>query len=177
MTATETASRETAKVLCELIESQMGLSKDTVSIYNQKRRLTNKAGIWIDVAIIGQTIIAANTKPINDPAQPELLEVQTVVQQEVLQVDIMSADDSARLRRLDVVLALTGTGAQQACERYAMKISNLPQSFVDASEIEASARLNRYAITVTVLRSYSKARTIPTFTAFQNPPQTLLVNP
>lgn len=177
MSAIEPASRETAKVICELIESQMGLGKDTVSIYNQKRVLTKKEGLWISVSIIGQGIISATTKPVNDPAQPDLIEIQTIVQQEIYQIDILSADDSARQRRLDVVLALTGTGAQQACERYAMKISNLPQSFVDASEIEASARLNRYAITVTVLRSYSKARTIPTFTAFQNPPQTLLVNP
>ena len=177
MKAIEPVDRETAKVLCELIESQMSLPKGTVSIYNQKRALGAKSGLWVTISILGQRIFGTSSVPINDPSQPDLIEVQTISQQEIYQIDIMSADDSARQRRIEVVMALTGIGAQQASERYSLKISNLPQSFVDVSEVEASARLNRYAITVTVLRAYSKARTAPTFTVFQNPPQTLLVNP
>lgn len=172
-----TATRETAKILCELIVSQMNLRTTDVSIYNQKRDLTKKKGIWVDVAIIGETTVASTTRPVNDPLQTDLTEVQTISQQEILQIDIMSADDSARMRRKEVIFALSGTAAQQAAETYSLKISNIPQSFVDVSEVEASARLNRYAITVTVLRAYSIVRTIPTFTVFQNPPQKLLVNP
>jgi hypothetical protein len=170
------AYRETVKVIADLLESEMDLAKDIVAVYNSARRIPPKKGFFIDVAILGEAPFAANARPVNDPAEPEVVAVQTIAQREILQVDIFSADDSARLRRIDMIFALTGIAAQQACERHAMKISNLPQSFIDLSQVEASTRLNRYALTVTVIRSYSKAKTVPSFAVFQVPPRAIIVN-
>lgn len=169
--------RETCLVLCGLIQSQMGLEDGVVSIYNQKRRLQPKSGLYIDVAIVGDRPFASNYRPVNDPAQADVTEVQNVAVQELLQIDIFSRNDQARLRRMEIVFALTGVAAQQACEENAMSIGRLPASFVDVSEIEGAARLNRYSLTFNVLRGYQLTRSAPTFSRWQNPPQTILVNP
>jgi hypothetical protein len=169
--------RETCLVLCDLIQSQMALEKGVVSIYNQKRILTPRSGLYIDVAIIGDRPFAANSKPVNDPALPDVTEVQTVAQQEILQIDIFSKNDQARLRRIEVLFALTGVAAQQACERHSMKIARLPARFVDLSQGEGPARLNRYAITFNVLRGYQLTRAVETFSDWQNPPRQIITNP
>jgi hypothetical protein len=169
--------RETCLVLCDLIQSQMALEADVVSIYNQKRRLVPKSGLYIDVAIVGDRPFAANSKPVNDPAQPDVLEVQNTAIQELLQIDIFSKNDQARLRRVEIVFALTGVAAQQACEQHAMKIGRIPASFVDLSQGEGAARLNRYALTFNVLRGYQISRTVPTISDWQNPPQLIITNP
>lgn len=173
---TEIAIRETTKLIADLLQEQMGLEDDVVAIYNQKRVLKPKSGLYLDVAIIGNKVYAATSAPVNDPAQPDLVEVQTVAMQEIVQIDIFSANAEARLRKAEVIMALTGIGAQQSMERHAYAIARIPPSFVDVSEVEGSARLNRYALTFNVLRAYSKARTAPTFTEFQSTRE-FLVNP
>lgn len=164
-------TRETLKVIADLIQSQMGLKEGATAIYNQKRLLGNTSDIQVAVAFLGAKPYAANSRPVNDPAKPDLVEVQSVQQQEVIQVDIFSKSSDARLRKVEIIFAMTGVAAQQACETYGMKIGRIPVSFVDLSEGEGAARLNRYAITFNVLRSYSASRSVQTFSTFENPPQ------
>lgn len=173
----EVEQRETIKLLAELIESQMDLKNGVVAIYNQQRRIPPTEGLFVDVAFLGQKTYGATTRAVNDPAEPDLVEVQTVSAAEVYQIDIFSADSSARLRKNDLIFALSGVAAQQLQEKWSCKISPVPNSFVDVSELEGAARLNRYALTITVIRAYSKARRSPTFVTFQNPPTAILVNP
>lgn len=169
--------RETAKILADILTERMALEEGSIVLYNQKRRLKPKSGLMLDIAILGQQTYGNSSKMVDVPGELDLVEVQTISAQEVYQIDIFSANDSARLRRNEPILALSSVYAQQLSERHALKISRLPQSAVDVSGVEASARLNRYAITVTVLRSYSVASSVPTFDAFQNPPRSILVNP
>lgn len=169
--------RPTEKILADLIQEGLGVPPGIVAIYNSQRRIPPKLGFFVDVAILGFAPFAVATRPTNDPSEPEVVAVQTIAQREIYQIDIFSADDSARLRKIDMLFALTSVAAQQQSERHSFRIANIPASFVDASEIEASRRLNRFALTVTVLRSYSKAETVPTFSQFQIPPREIIVNP
>ena len=173
----EQSAPETVKLLCELLQDQMDPPSDVIQIYNQDRRLPPAKGYFIDVAILNARPFAVNKKYVVDPATTNLVERQTINEQEMIQIDIFSWDDSARLHKLDIIFALNSIAAQQLAEQWAFKIGRIPSSFVDASEVEASKRLNRYAITFSVLRGYQKLNYAPTFTVFQNPPQKLLVNP
>jgi hypothetical protein len=172
----ETEVRETILVVAELIQSQMQLENGVVSIYNQRRKLGKGRGLQVDVALLGNRPFSVRSRSVNDPARPDLVERQCANEQETIQVDVFSYDDSARLRRIEVLFALTGVAAQQACEKYAMKIARVPASFVDLSEGEGAGRLNRFALTFNVLRGYSIERTVETFSTFTIPPQ-LVVNP
>lgn len=172
-TVVEQGTRETIEIFCELISREMNAPLNAVQIYNQKRRLPTTKGYFVDVAIIGEKPFAVNSRQGPLYANPEiqdLLSTQTVNVQEMIQVDIFSYDASARLRKYDLLFALQGDSAQRMAEQYAFKIARLPQSFIDASEVEASARLNRFALTVLVLRAYERQKQIGSFTSFGIPP-------
>ncbi len=168
--------KETCVVLAELIQTQMDLPDNIVAIYNQRRQLPAQEGLWIDVAVLGERVFGMSNRTHNDPETNDLIEVQGINTQEQIQIDIMSKDSSARLRRVEIIFALTGIAAQQAQERHSLRIANLPTSFVDLSEIEAAARLNRYAITFNVLSFHEMSRRIVPFQFFQIPPA-ITVNP
>ncbi len=175
-TTLEEGAPETCKLLCQLLQASMRPPKNAIQIYNQDRRLPAATGYFIDVAILNDRPFAVNKKFVVDPATTNLVEQQTINSQELIQIDIFSWDNSARLRKLDIVFALNSILAQQLAEKWAFKIGRIPASFVDASEVEGSKRLNRYAITITVLRGYTKTQSAETFTTFQNPPRQILVN-
>ncbi len=167
----------TIEILSLLIEQQMRLKPGVSQIYNQKRRLPPAEGFFIDVAILGDVPFGVNKRYVNDPATTNLVEQQTINQQELVQIDIFSFDQSARLKKLGIIFALNSTQAQQLSEKFAFKIARIPTSFVDASEVEGNARLNRYSITFAILRAYGFIQPAETFTEFQNPPKEILVNP
>lgn len=168
---------ETIELVAGLIADDMATDPGVVQIYNQKRRLPPVKGFFVDVALLGTKPFAVKRGYENDPASADLREVASCNVQEMIQVDIFSFDASARLRKFDVLFALTSIAAEQLAERWAFKTSRLPASLVDASEQEGSAILNRFALTFTVIRAYGRIKAAPTFSVFQNPPQELLVNP
>lgn len=176
-TLLEQGTPETIELLANLLAGDMQAPLGAIQIYNQKRRLPPAEGWFIDVALLGSKPFGVKRGYFNDPADPDLGESSTCNVQEVIQIDIFSFDESARLRKLDIVFALASTPCQQLAERYAFKIGRNPASLIDVSEGEGSSRLNRFAVTFNVLRSYGRTRVAQTFTQFQNPPQTLLVNP
>lgn len=167
----ESGAPETIELIAGLITDEMGLADGICQIYNQRRKLPAVRGFFIDVAIVGQRFHAVAKQYVDDATQIDLTEEQRANAQEVIQIDIFSFDDSARLQKVNILFALTGTAAQQLSERWAMKIARLPSSFVDASEVQASKRLNRFAITFNVLRGYARQKAAPTFTEFSIPPK------
>lgn len=165
-----TATPETALLLAQIIQTDMGLANGIVTIYNQKRRLPPaKAGFNIDIAIIGDRPFGVNSRFADPGEDLDLDEKLTINQQEIVQIDIFSYDDSARLNRIGIVFALASITAQQVSELYGFQIGRIPPSFVDVSEVEASKRLNRYALTFNVLRAYERTKTAATFAEFQTP--------
>lgn len=167
---------DTVKLIAELIQKEMSAPAGIVQIYNQKRRLPLRKGFMVDVAIIGDRPFGGSTRQQENPTTGDLVETSTVNNQEMIQIDIFSYDDSARRRRAEIIFALSGNAAQQLSEKWAFKIGTIPTSFVDVSEVEASARLNRYAITINVLRAYSRTLVIEHFDKFGIPPA-ITVNP
>lgn len=168
---------ETIKLIADLLEGFLGLPHDRVMIYNQKWNLPNTTGAFVNVSIVGDKVVASNSKPVNDPENAaNLYNVLSVLVQEHIQIDIFSVDSAARQRRQEVVMALRSTAAQQIQERYSFKIGNVPPSFVDLSDIEGTARLSRYALTFNVIRAYSRTESITPFTVFANPPKDLYIN-
>jgi hypothetical protein len=165
-----TATPETALLIAQLIQGEMELADGIVTIYNQKRRLPPaKAGFNIDVAIVGDRPFAVNSRFADPGSTEDLDETVTINMQEVVQVDIFSYDDSARLNRIGIIFALASIAAQQLSEQYGFQIGRIPPNFVDVSEVEASKRLNRYALTFNVLRAYERTKSAATFAEFSQP--------
>lgn len=148
--------REPAKVLCDIIQHEMGLAPNQVLIYNQKIDLaTDRDALKVTVAILDSKILNANNRLI-DGGVLGLLEQPQAAVLETFQIDILSADDKARVRRHEVIMAFHSTYAQQLCEQYQIKITKLPASFVDTSDLEETQIVSRYSMTISVFSLYTK---------------------
>lgn len=164
-----TATPETIKLLADLIQSQMSLKDDEVLLYNEKFKLPPEKGLRVAIQIVGDRPFGVNSKHRDPGTGLDLEEVITLNQQEVVQVDVYSYDSTARLRRIEVIYALCCDEAQRLQEKYGFQIGRIPPNFVDVSEVEASKRLNRYALTFNVLRAYERVATAETFVEFSQP--------
>lgn len=162
---------EIIKVVADVIQSEMGLGNDRVYLYNQKWRIPPDEGLFVIVGFMGARAFGAKTEYENDPITNELVEVQSVNQQEMYTIDLMSRDSSARVRKQEVILALNSTLCQQMMEQYNFKIANLPATFNDVSALEATAILNRYQLAFNTLVVYRKVKSVQFFDSFQIPPE------
>lgn len=161
---------EIIKVVANVLQAEMALPNDHVYLYNQKWRMPPDEGLYVIVGFQSGTAFGAKTTYENDPITDELVEVQSVNQQETYTIDLLSRDSSARIRKPEVIMALNSTLCQQAQEQYNFKIANLPTTFVDVSELEATAILNRYQLAFNALVVYQKIKSVQFFDQFQVPP-------
>ena len=161
---------EIITVVADVIRTELGLDNNHVYLYNQKWRIPPDEGLYVIVGFLGAKAFGAKTTYENDPITDELLEVQSVNQQEMYTIDLLSRDSSARVRKQEVILALNSTLCQQMMEQYNFKIANLPTTFNDVSALEATAILNRYQLAFNALVAYRKIKSVPFFDSFNVPP-------
>lgn len=167
---------EVIKVIADVIQAEMGLPDTRVYLYNQKWKIPPDQDLFIVVGFVSAKAFGVRCGYENDPITNELVEVQSVNQQETYSIDVISRDSSARQRKQEVILALNSTLMQQAMEQHNFKIGNLPTSFIDASAVEAAALLNRYRLAFNVLVIYRKTKSAEYFDSFTIPPN-LITNP
>lgn len=148
--------REPALVICDIIQHELELKDKQVLVYNNRADLDTGQGLQVVVAYLSGRPIA-NHNEVTD-VQAGMLETQQVQVNELYQIDIMSADTSARRRKEEIVMALASVYAQQLQEKYQMSLARIPSSFVDVSDVEGAARMNRYSMTVAVNALYTKAK-------------------
>lgn len=160
---------EIIDIICDLIRVQMDLPDQSVWIYNQKKKIPETPGLFVEVAMIGSKPFGATSDCRNDAAG-NFTEYQSVNVQETYTVVLYSRDESAKQRAYEAHLALSGVLSQQAQEIYAFKIAQLPTAFIDTSALEASARLFRQDLTFNALRFRTKSRVIDYYDKFQIPP-------
>lgn len=149
---------EPIKVLADIIKTEMSLADDRVLIYNQKWNLPNDSDIFISLRS-GPTKTFSNRNNYED-RESGFYEVQDINIQENIIIDIFSKDDTARTRKEEIIMALKSTYSQQNQEINSIKIAEIPNSFIDVSEAEASAMLNRYNITIRILSWRTKEKTV-----------------
>lgn len=164
--------------IVELIRSEMGLDAAHCVSYNQMIPIPTDSGIFVAVGILdskpfGNSLSYEETESPNAEGSGETIleEVQSSNIRDVFSIHIMSRDNSARRRRQELPMALTGTAAAQAQDAHGFLIGKIPVGFVDASVTEGDNRLNRYVLTVAVLWATCLRKPVDYF----NPPDSLLV--
>ncbi len=166
-------------VIADILAKRIPLLRENpVLLYNQKFEIPPNDDLFLYVALLFDKPWANNTKVVNDPTDPNrMVEENVYSTQETYQIEAYSRGPAARIRRHEIPSALASVYAQQQAEKYQFKIGTVPTSMVDLSGIEGSARLNRYAITVSFLRGYLTRTPVDCFNIFQNPPKTILTDP
>lgn len=170
------AAPSTQSLLCGLFRAYLGLETDQVVVYNQKWKIPADDRLYVCVASIGPNKpYGGTTEEALSPDGLGLDETVSVAMRELLSVDLYSSSQEAVDRKEEILMALRSSLAQQLAEAYSLRIAQIPLSFVDLSGVEGVARLNRFSITIAVLRTRSKTTRIESFATFPTPG--LVLNP
>ena len=169
-----TDSVELIKALCALMEAQLLLKPRHAVIYNQKYDIPADDGLYLYIAFERSVPYASSRKEENVPATATadayLQEVQTMNAREYYTINLYSRDGSARQRNHEVIFALHSNQCEQLQERFSFKMGYMPMSMNDISHAEGAARINRYQLTFSLLRAYTRTRPIEYYSTFTIPP-------
>jgi hypothetical protein len=149
---------EIIKLVADIIKVEMDIPNERIMIYNQKWNLPNIQEMFIYLGYLADPIIASNR--YYEDREDGFYEVQTLQKMTSLSINVFSANDEARLRKEEIILALSSTYAQQRQEKYGFKVFRIPSGFTDISQVEASRMLNRYNITIDVINQVKKEKKV-----------------
>lgn len=139
--------REPAKIVQDILQSELSLSDGQVMFTNQKYLIPTN-GLFIVVSYIGPSKVMSCADEWVDDGFGGLTEIQSVVLFHTLQIDIMSYDDSARVRKEEIAMALRSLFSESQQELYCMQIARQPGAFTDTSFLEDTKMMTRYTTTV-----------------------------
>lgn len=160
---------EPIKVVAGVLQSELGLKPDQVMLYNQKFDIPPDDRLYVTLSLLGSRTFGASTRYENNPISDELQETQRVNQQQMLSITLMSRSSEARVNNWRVPAALVSTYSQQQQEANSIKIGQVPTSMNDVSDVEGTARLNKYSLTFLVLAAYSYVKPTQFFDSFGGP--------
>jgi len=163
---TEVVYDEPIKVIRDIIQTEMALDEEQIVIYNQKYNIPKFEGIFMALGIRGDTIVSVKSW-FETETLKEWFEAAIITP---IQVDIMSRNGEARIRRLEPLLYLRGIYAQNMCEKNCLKIAKIPTNFDNVEDVESPARLNRYTFTINVNSVFQISKTGQYYDKFVNPP-------
>lgn len=146
-----------------IIKDEMALDDQTIWIRSQTRKIPDGDGMYVTVGMVdAPRVLSSNLYTREDELDPpKLIQCQQLIMRENIQIDIFSRDNTAIMRRWEVVAALTSYRAIQNMELNNWKIFKTPSNFVDTSGAEGGGTLNRYTITIPCLVWYYKENPLP----------------
>lgn len=154
------------KVVADIIQMQLNLKAGRVMVYNQQFNIPKDEHLFIVVREDDSTVFATSTtNKMNKEGEYE--ETNDALIRSTVSVDVMSANDEAKNRRFEVILALNSNYSQQMQELNTVRIAQLPTGFVNASELEASQMLNRFSISFNMMYKKQISHTVNYFDTFK----------
>lgn len=153
-----TGTREPIKVLADILQNQLSLSDDAVVLAYEKNIIPAFNGLYVSLDYVGPAKCMANINEI-DPSTGR--EIQSAAFSQLIQMDLMSYDATARRRKEEAAMALASVYAVQQMELYTMSIARNPSPFIDASSLEPTKHLNRFISTVQIFSVHRKVLVAP----------------
>lgn len=152
-----TSAVEPLKVICNIIQSEMNLTAAQIATAYQDYKIPSD-GLFVVAGYLGPTELIAS-QGYFDTATNE--EVQEVSVKHTIQIDIMSMapDNSARIRKEELAMALRSFYSQKQQDINLIGIAWLQSDFTDASQQEGTTMLNRYVTTCAVNALHRKTKT------------------
>lgn len=163
--------------VAELIRAFMELKIEQVVIYNPSWTIPEDDRLYITVAFLGGRPYGSSREYHMNADESALIEAITINKREDYSINIYSRSDEALNRKDEVVQAFNSTFAQQLSEALSIKMSLLPISFVDLSQLEGAARIYRYNLTIPVLCAKTTERVTQYFNPPEIPPKGLVIDP
>lgn len=150
MTQPTATTREAAKIIRDILLAQaaLGLDNEHIMLTNQKWPIPEDQGLYVAIGYVSGKVIGNDNYSI--PTVAGMTEIQQIVMLYEISIDLMSYDDSARVKKELAYMSLMSVASQQIQEQYNVQVARQPSPFQDVSMLEESARLNRYQALVSV---------------------------
>lgn len=151
-----------SQIIVNIINHEMCMPPNSVWLRDQNRLIPNDNGLYIVVGIVSAFTVANNVYMVEETVDMITAEhqINEVVQQENIQIDVLSRSNDALIRNWEVIAAMQSFYAQQQQEANQFKIFRIPHSFLDTSSAEGGSTLNRYTIVMPCMVLYRKDRVL-----------------
>ncbi len=146
------------QIIIDILTEEMQLDPKTIWLRDQNRKIPDDKTMFLVVGLIDAHPMSNVTymKEETVASVTTQHEINEVMMQEFIEIDIMSRNNDALLRKWEVVAALQSFYAQQQQELNNFKIFRIPGTFVNTSGAEGGSNINRYSITATCFVWYRK---------------------
>ena len=151
-------------VLCDILQTELGLPNGRVVVYSENFKAPNDQDIYIVVRKNPARVIGVSRT--FDPTTDE--EVKSVALNETYDVEISSKNRTAQERYFEILMALTSVYSQQQQEEHQFRIFRT-REIQDLTLIEGASSLRRYLIPVIIDRVETKRTAIVPYEAFPEP--------
>lgn len=149
----------------DIIHHEMSdVDQDRITIFNQQWKIPKDDGLYILISSKGSKVFANRTGFKIISSVPT--EVNCINSQEIIAVEIMSRNQDAINRKEEILMALNSLYSQQVQEAKSFRIFRLG-NIEQLSDLEGSAMLNRYEISVTVHAWFEKSKTASYYETFK----------
>lgn len=158
---------ETGALIQNILSRNLKIPPERISNYNSDWDVPKDDGVYIIVKIESNPPYGRKNTYIqknNSAGESSLFEIQSMSVLEDVTISVISKSVEARKMAPLVMLALGSTYSIQQQELYGLKISR-PESR-DASDLEATARLNRFDISVKIYRGYKNEMEVDYYDKF-----------
>lgn len=165
---------EPIKVVAMALQAELGLPAGQIMLGLENWEIPKNTGLYVSLAYGAEQVVGnSNYNGLDELGA--FTEIQDVAMLHQVDIDIMSFDSSARLRKEEVLQALQSYEAQQLMEQYQMRIASTPGSFVPVQTLEETKQLNRFRLSIAVNALHRKVKTTPFYDSIR--PVQLVENP
>jgi hypothetical protein len=140
--------KEAAKIIADIMVAQLGLLPGQIMLTNQKWFIPDNQGLYVAISYVSGKVIGNNNFSV--PSSGGMTEMQQLLMLYQIQIDLMSYDDSARVKKELAYMGLMSVASEYIQETYNVQVARNPQPFQDVSMLEESSRLNRYTTLIAV---------------------------
>lgn len=150
--------------IVDIIRTEMGLSQQNIWIQSQNRKIPPQSKELY--CVVGVT----NFKPISSKSRflPETQqEEQTMYGRCDVQVDLMSRSNEARIRRSELLLALSSYYSKNVQDSNCFRIFELPTMFINTSGLQGGSDINRFTLIIPTMISETKIKSVEYYDKFR----------
>jgi hypothetical protein len=176
---------DTPSIIIELLLRFCGLRQDQVRRANIRKKLPATTEPQVSVKLLSALPFSnvLRTGSETDPVTKvtTFYEYSTVQAREMFSIHVLEQNSAGGYGAIELsneILAAFGSvEAEQAADKYSLKFSRLPASFVDASLPEGTTEVTHLAATYLVIRGYFYRKPAKYFNKFGVPPAPILIDP
>lgn len=167
-------SVEPIKVLAMVLQQEMGLLPGQIMLGLENWEIPKTLGLYVAL-LYGPDQVVGNNNYNSVDSQGNYIEVQDAAMLHQIDVEVMSFNSEARLRKEGVLWAIKSYTAETLMEQYQMRLASTPGAFVPVPSPEPTKQLNRFQLTVTVNALHRNVKITTYYDALQ--PVQLVENP